>query len=123
MKKEEHTEQCIFLDWFKENHPGIFIYAIPNGGHQINRLNWYIKEGMVPGMPDLHIPEWNLWIEMKSFRGALKDNQKKVLERLAAINHNIIVAYGWQDAVLKITTFTTTPELRPFRGLEHPTIL
>ena len=69
---KETQEQATFISWFRFQFPGVLIFAIPNGAHlagdakararHMARLKW---EGVVSGIPDLCIPEWQTWIEFK----------------------------------------------------------
>jgi len=104
----EHVEQVTFLGWFAETYPGVKILAIPNGGYRHPNEAQKLKlEGVLNGVPDLFVPEWNLWIEMKRISGS------KILREQAmfadyvrdACGHSHIFAFGWQDATKRVTTF------------------
>lgn len=61
-------------------------------------------EGVASGVPDLFVPAWGLWIEMKrQTNGRLSDNQKDWIAYLESIGHTVIVGYGFDDAREKIT--------------------
>lgn len=61
------------------------------------------EEGVVPGIPDLFIPEWRTWIEMKRTKGCvISDAQRGVIEYLERVGYNVIVGYGAEDASRKI---------------------
>ena len=62
-------------------------------------------EGVVPGVPDLFVPELRLWIEMKKPGGRLSEAQKSMIEYLEGIGHTVIVAYGARDASMKVLEF------------------
>lgn len=101
----EHPEQVTFLNWFKARWPNVFIYSTPNAG---KRSVWAAaklkREGMVAGIPDLHVPEWNLWIEMKSVIGGLKKSQKKVIPELRRYD-TVIIGQGAEDAFRQVADF------------------
>jgi hypothetical protein len=60
-------------------------------------------EGVVPGVPDLFIPAWNTWVEMKRSRGGrLSTEQNDWIEYLTGAGHTVIVGYGFEDARDKI---------------------
>lgn len=90
----------MFVDWVHETYPNLLIYAIPNGGHSSEGMRTKLKaEGMLHGMPDLHIPELNLWIEMKRVKGGVVSQyQKDVIKRLTEIGHIAVVCYGFVEA-------------------------
>ena len=102
----EHSHQVGFLQWFRAKYPGILIFAIPNGGKRdIVTAKKLQMEGVVPGVPDLFVPAWSLWIEMKKPGGRLSEAQKDMIEYLEGIGHTVIVAYGARDASMKVLEF------------------
>lgn len=103
----EHEEQCGLLHWFRAKFPTVLIYAIPNGGvRSISTAKRLKAEGVVAGIPDLHVPQWNLWIEMKRVKeGRLSTEQKKIIAELENIGHTVIVGYGATDASRKVLEF------------------
>lgn len=100
----EHAEQVTFVQWFEIQYPGVLIFAIPNGGFRHRGTAEKLKaEGVKRGIPDLFIPEWATWIEMKRQKGGrLPPDQKEKIEYLEGIGHTVIVAKGWEDAVSQI---------------------
>lgn len=104
---EEESEQIAFINWFRMQYAGTLIYHIPNGGKRgIQEGAKFKKMGVVSGVPDLHIPRWNCWIEMKREKGgSLSDNQKKIIGYLESIGHTVIVARGCVEAIEKIKGF------------------
>ena len=103
----EHQEQCGFLHWFRSKFPGVLIFAIPNGGHRAMSTAKALKaEGVMRGVPDLFVPEWNLWIEMKRQKqGRLSPDQKHVIRKLENIGHTVIIGFGATDASRKVLQF------------------
>ena len=102
----EHAEQAGFLQWFKVKYPGTIIMAIPNGGKRdIVTAKKLQMEGVTPGVPDLFIPAWSLWIEMKKPGGRLSEAQKDMIEYLTRIGHTVIIGYGARDASEKVLEF------------------
>ena len=66
----EHAEQVGFLNWFRSRFPSVLIFAIPNGDHRAITTAKRLKaEGVTAGIPDLFIPQWDLWVEMKRREG------------------------------------------------------
>lgn len=109
--KSEHLEQVEFVAWFRKTYPGVRIFAIPNGGARSGAQGMALKsEGVVKGVPDLFIPEWNLWIEMKrATGGVLSPEQKDWIAYLESIGHRCIVGRGFEDAKLKLDGIWHTP--------------
>ena len=102
----EHAEQAGFLQWFRAKYPGTLIFAIPNGGKRdIVTAKKLQLEGVTPGVPDLFVPQWDLWIEMKKPGGRLSEAQKDMIDYLTRIGHTVIVAYGARDASMKVLEF------------------
>jgi len=96
----EHDEQAGFVIWFRSRFPGVLILAVPNGGKRHPGTARKLKaEGVVPGVPDLFVPEWSLWVEMKRSKGGrLSPDQRQVIAYLEGIGHSVIVGHGAEDA-------------------------
>jgi hypothetical protein len=96
----EHDEQRYFIQWFRLQHPDILIIAIPNGGRRsIGVARKMKEEGVVPGVPDMYIPAWHCWIEIKRAKGGkLSHEQKSVIKYLQGIGDTVIVAAGATNA-------------------------
>lgn len=107
--RSEHVEQREFVSWFRKNYRGIRIIAIPNGGQRNIATAGRLKaEGVVPGVPDLFIPVWNLWIEMKKETGGrISPEQKDWHNYLNSINQSVIIGKGFDDAKLQVEEFIT----------------
>ena len=103
----EHSEQVGFINWFRSQYPEILIFAIPNGEKRAISVAKRLKmEGVVRGVPDLFIPAWNLWIEMKRVSGGrLSTDQKQMISYLENIGHTVIVGKGATDASQHIRKF------------------
>lgn len=106
----EHDEQVAFVAWFRLQFPKILIFAIPNGAYlsgtpgqraaQMARLK---AEGLMPGVPDLHVPEWNLWIEFKRQSGGrVSPVQSDIIATLRDMGRPVIIARGCDDAVAQV---------------------
>ena len=103
----EHEEQRELVRWFRQTWPDVRIFAIPNGGARSPATAGRLKaEGVSPGVPDLFIPEWSLWVEMKRIKGGtLSAEQKKWSEYLESVGYLVIVGKGADDAKEQISTF------------------
>lgn len=101
--KTEHEEQREFVMWVRQNTPHL-IYAIPNGGSRSGREGMRLKcEGVLAGMPDLHVPGLRLWVEMKRRNGKARESQKKIHERLRAIGDVVEVCDSREAAIAVVT--------------------
>ena len=103
----EHFEQATFVSWFRQTYPDVRIFAIPNGGSRSQTQGARLKlEGVSPGVPDLYVPAWNLWIEMKRASGGrLSAEQKDWINYLQSVGNCAIVCSGCADAQEKVRQF------------------
>lgn len=100
----EHLHQVRLVSWFRKTYPETRIFAVPNGGFRgASQGAAFKSEGVVAGVPDLQIPAWNLWVELKrQTGGVLSPAQKDWIQYLEGIGHKVIVGYGFEDAKAKI---------------------
>ena len=100
----EHLEQVRLVSWFRKTYPSARIFAIPNGGGRSMAQGASLKaEGVTAGVPDLYIPEWCLWVEMKrTTGGVVSPVQRDWIAYLQGIGHQVIVGHGFEDARAKI---------------------
>lgn len=103
----EHEEQVGLVNWFRGRFPGVLIFAIPNGEKRSISVAKRLKaDGVVRGIPDLYVPEWNLWIEMKKVSGGrLSPDQKNIIQNLESAGQTVIVGKGARDASAQILSF------------------
>ena len=102
--KTEHEEQREFVMWMRQTHPDARIFAIPNGGQRSRTTGAKLKaEGVSAGVPDLYIPKWRCWVEMKrTWNSSLSPSQKDWQKYLESIGDTFIVGNGCADAREKI---------------------
>lgn len=82
----EHIIQRESVQWIRQYTPYL-VYAIPNGGKRGRLEAMRLQaEGVVAGMPDLHLPDLRLWIEMKTPTGKVSPVQKAIHKRLAVVD-------------------------------------
>lgn len=95
------------MTWFRSKFPTILIFSIPNGGKRAVSTAKRLKaEGMVRGIPDLYIPQWRLWVEMKRQRGgSLSKEQREIHDYLRSIGDTVIVGRGARDASRQVMDF------------------
>ena len=103
----EHEEQREVVKWFRQTHRGVRIFAIPNGGQRSLATAARLKvEGVSSGVPDLFIPAWRLWVEMKRIKGGvLSAEQKDWIKYLEEVGYCAKVCKGAEDAKEQITAF------------------
>jgi len=100
----EHLEQVRLVSWFRRSYLGVRVFAIPNGGGRSASQGASLKaEGVQAGVPDLFVPEWLLWVEMKrEAGGVVSPVQKDWIAYLEGIGHRVIVGRGFEDAKRQI---------------------
>lgn len=80
------------------------LYHIPNGGRRDVIEAKHLKaQGVKSGVPDLHLPVSrkgynSLYIEMKTEKGRISENQKWWIERLNSQGNYAVVCHGWEEA-------------------------
>jgi hypothetical protein len=96
----EHEEQREVVKWFRQTFAGVRIFAIPNGGARSITTAAKLKvEGVSAGVPDLYVPAWKLWIEMKRVQGGVVDkHQKDWHSYLMLIGDTVIICKGADEA-------------------------
>ena len=92
------------MSWFRKRNRGVRIIAIPNGGQRSLSTAARLKaEGVSAGVPDLFIPAWRVWIEMKREKGGtVSADQKEWLVYLEECGYRCFVARGAEDAKRQI---------------------
>jgi len=107
----EHQEQVLFIQWFRRSYPDVRIFAIPNGESRSKSAGARLKaEGVSAGVPDLFIPAWNTWIEMKRSKGGrVSDKQKDWIAYLGSVDHQVFVCAGFDVAkIITEKVYTST---------------
>ena len=115
MKSVESIEQIALFTWaayMSSKIPELEnMYSIPNGGKRHIATAKRLKaEGLKKGVPDICLPVprngfHGLYIEMKSFDGKLRKEQKEWLERLGKNGYLAVVCHGFEDARDLILTY------------------
>jgi hypothetical protein len=107
----EHVEQREFVSEFRKAFPSVRIFAIPNGEARSRTTGARLKaEGVSAGVPDLFVPAWSLWVEMKRASGGrVSPEQADWHAYLVSIGHHVIVARGQHDAWEKIKQLMEIP--------------
>ena len=92
------------MSWFRQTHKPVRIFAIPNGEARSRTTGARLKvEGVSAGVPDLFIPAWCLWVEMKRADGGVVSAvQADWHAYLASVGHTVIIGHGLDDAQKKL---------------------
>lgn len=109
----EHYEQREFVRWFRQTYRPVRIFAIPNGGYRGRSEATKLKvEGVSRGVPDLFIPQWLVWVEMKRQKGGVvSEHQNDWINYLESIGHTALVCRGFEDAKQQILCLHKNIEL------------
>lgn len=103
MRDREHQLQVSCLKWFRLQHRGRLIYAVPNGSKRNIITATKLKaEGVVKGVPDLCIPVANrfyhgLYIEMKIKPNTPSIEQKDIMFQLHVNGYKCAVCYSIKE--------------------------
>ena len=118
--ESEHLQQVRLVSWFRRSYPGVRVFAIPNGGHRGASQGAALKaEGVTPGVPDLFVPEWLLWVEMKREAGGIVSPvQRDWIQYLEGIGHRVIIGHGFEDAKRQILDVKKPTEYKVGIGWE-----
>lgn len=113
--RSEDYEQMRFIKWFRDIYKDVRIFAIPNGGKRHISTAMTLKAtGTMPGVPDLFIPAWKLWVEMKRMKGGnLSHEQKDFIEYLKSVGYECLVCLGHEDAKNQISEFSAKKGFLP----------
>jgi len=103
----EHEEQREVVRWVRQTWPGVTIFAIPNGGARSKATAGRLKlEGVLAGVPDLFVPDWALFVEMKRQKGGtVSADQKIIISKLRAVGYQVLICKGADDAKRQIIEF------------------
>ena len=102
----EENEQIGFVNWFHFNFPNVLIFHINNSSGHIATRKRLKAMGQVAGIPDLMIPSWGVWVEMKRVKGGVvSDEQEQIHRYLTGIGDTVIVGYGAEDASRQILRY------------------
>jgi hypothetical protein len=107
----EHEEQKDFVRWFRQTYTiplGVRIFAIPNGSAVTSKAQGakLMSEGVSAGVPDLFVPAWLLWIEMKRPKKShTSELQKLWHEYLRGLGQTVIKPKGSAEAQRMVLEF------------------
>lgn len=92
MINSETSLQMACVKWFRFAYPKELIFHIPNGGNRNVKEGAILKHmGVVAGVPDLMIPKFNLFIEMKTKNGTVSSSQNKIMRQLSEAHYDCYV--------------------------------
>ena len=99
----EADEQKGFVTWFRHRFPGVIIFHINNSATSAVRGKKLKDLGVVSGIPDLFIPAFRCFVEMKrTVGGTVSSSQAEMMLYLKRVGYRCIVGYGATDASKKV---------------------
>ena len=113
MRHLEEDLQIKCVNWFNLQHPDMLLHHSPNGGKRNAREAARFKEmGTLSGFPDLFIAKIKiidlgdgfefipgLFIELKSEKGTLTENQKKIHKQLEKEGYHVAICRNFEEFV------------------------
>ena len=98
------------MRWFRRKFSDVRIFAIPNGGSRSQSAGAKLKaEGVSAGVPDLFVPAWRLWIEMKRQKGGrVSPEQTDWMQYLESLGHTCLLCPGSENAQDQVNAFAAT---------------
>jgi hypothetical protein len=80
---------------------GVFYFSVPNERRNLKDMMRLKKMGLLSGIPDLIILHKGktFFLELKSEKGTISDNQKIVQLRLCEMGYEVWTAYGYNQAI------------------------
>lgn len=115
----EHQIQTQLFRWWELWSPPELkwnLFAIPNGGKRSWLTGARLKaEGVRRGVPDIMLAAaamdyHGLFIELKTEKGRLTDNQEAMLIRLDRAGYRAVCCRGYQAAVAELMNYVTAWE-------------
>ena len=117
--RENHSEdwhQKQLIQWARKFGWGQFLYHIPN--ESIGGIKWVTRNrqmGCRKGVPDLCLPipmsgYHGLYIELKTDRGRLNEDQKRWLKNLSAMGYRTKCCRGWKEAAKVLAEYMNEDE-------------
>ena len=111
--------QAAFFAWLKlhsARFPQLsFCFAIPNGGFRFKSTAAMMRRtGTKPGVPDCFLPVpskgcCGLWIEFKTDKGKLSDNQTAFVEFLQTQRYKVLIVRSWTDGANCVIDYLNLP--------------
>lgn len=109
----EHALQVRCVDWFRQQYPGLLLFAVPNAALRSYGLTSYLEdEGLTKGVPDLilaypHAGKPGLYIEMKTMQKHSKpsDDQIKIQAYLRAVGYEVAMPRTFDEFEKAITEY------------------
>lgn len=111
MKNLESKIQQNCVKWFRYQYPKEILFSIPNGGNRnIITASILKAEGLLAGCPDIFLakgifPYNGLFIEIKSLKGKLSENQKEMIKKLEEKFYKCVICYSFDDFKNEIETY------------------
>lgn len=109
--RSEDDEQRQLIQWCRTRPELQFLFHIAN--ENTAGIKWGVRNrqlGVKSGVPDLMLPipaggYHGLFVEMKTRRGRVSDNQQRWIDALNTFGYRAVVCYGWEAARDEIESY------------------
>ena len=100
-EKDLHKALVKLLRLYQNSHNFVFFHVKNDVGARRGNFFYDLKPmGVLSGVADFCFLKENgetVFLEIKTKKGRLSDNQKKFFSDIASLGHTAYVAYGWED--------------------------
>lgn len=99
-----HKSLVKLLHLYQNTDEFIFFHVKNDVGARRGNFFYDLKPmGVLPGVADFCIikPNEVVFLEIKTKKGRLSENQKTFIEEVQKLGHRAFVAYGWDDILKK----------------------
>jgi len=116
-RHDESLEQQAVIAWSLYFSELRWLFAVPNGAHLAGdakqraiKMHIMKKEGLKVGVADLFLPvarngKHGMYIEMKTKKGKVSENQNEFLSDMASNGYHCVIAHGATEAIEEITEY------------------
>lgn len=114
LEPTEDQQQIAFIQWFRLKYPKLTLYHVPNGELRHHGVGRKLKRmGVLPGVFDLHLLDYHLFIEFKrNAKGKLSNNQIDFEEKALGAGHQTMVVHGLDHAMASIDKFIEKVDMK-----------
>jgi len=104
-EKQLHKRLVKLLSIYQKTHRFVFFHIKNDVGRRNGKFFYDLKPmGVLPGVSDfcLLLDGKTVFLEIKTEKGRLSENQKIFIKNAQSLGHDAQVAYGWDDILEKL---------------------
>ena len=114
LEKDLHKSLVRLLRQKQKDQKFVFFHIKNDVGRRANGFYFDLKPlGVLPGVADFCFllgKGKTIFLEIKKEKGKLSENQKEFKKDLKDLEHQMFVAYGWEDILEKVTKILNPPK-------------